>query len=63
MSKFLKGAALLLITSLLLTVRFPEAFASDYVSIQDIKKETQEGWHQTYTFNGETIAVDRPFLA
>lgn len=29
-----------------------------YVAITDIKRGVQEGWRQTYTFQGETIAID-----
>jgi hypothetical protein len=36
------------------------ALASEetYATFSTIKKEAQEGWQQTYTFNGETIDVD-----
>lgn len=58
MNKTSRFTSLLLIITLVFTLGFKDAFASKYVSIADIKEDVKDGWHQAYTYNGETIKVD-----
>ncbi len=55
-----KKTRLVLLISIftLLSLSAAAASSSKYVSISDIKKEAMNGWHQTYTYNGEDIKLD-----
>lgn len=57
MFKMLRVASLLVAVGLLLSLPTSNAFATKYVSIADIKEEVKSGWHQTYTYKGETIQI------
>lgn len=45
---------------LMLSVQLPSALGSnaEYVALPALRDEVQDGWHETYEFNGRTIVVD-----
>jgi len=53
----MKRAIALLIIMVMALGAIP-AHAAGYVSIADIREETKDGWHETYTYKGEEIRVD-----
>ncbi len=58
MNKRLKIHALLALTMLLVSLRMPSTAAGEYATVADIREETKNGWHETYTVDGRTVTVD-----
>ena len=56
--KMIKTALTVLMAMILLLGCIVPASAAQYVTIADIREETKDGWHETYTFKGEEIRVD-----
>ena len=56
--KMTKTALTVLMAMILLLGCIVPASAAQYVTIADIREETKDGWHETYTYKGEEIRVD-----
>lgn len=58
MSGFKKTTVLLMVIALMSALALSPANAAGYVTIADIKQEIKDGWHETYTYNGDEIRID-----
>ena len=58
MSKTLKVLYPLALIALLVSSCIPSTADEKYVTIAEIREETKNGWHETYTVDGQTITVD-----
>lgn len=53
-----KSTTLLVTITMMFALTSSLANASGYVTIANIKEETKNGWHETYTYSGQEILVD-----